>query len=132
MMNGFDQNLPKTTSYWIEGDIFFINNTSFFANIDEGKAMAELLIFAMKDRSTKGIVFDNREATGAWPQEISQIWESDPRYTRVLSKKKMATLTNSTVKSMQLNRLSKNYGLEASSKAFSSDFNDQVKAFLLN
>jgi hypothetical protein len=130
MNNTFDHKLPKTTTYWIEGEIFFIKNTNFFVTLEEGAAMAELLIFAMKEKLTKAVVFDNRQAKGAWTKEISEIWETDSRYTKVMKNKKMATLTNSAIKTMQTNRLSKEYGLENSSRAFYSEFNDEVKAFL--
>ncbi|WAA08815.1 hypothetical protein [Fervidibacillus albus] len=130
MKNTFDDKLPKTTTYWIEGEIFFIKNTNFFVTLEEGKAMAELLIFAMQEKSTKAVVIDNREAKGAWPKEISQIWETDSRYINVISNKKMATLTNSAIKTLQTNRLSMEHGLATSSKAFNSDFNEEVKAFL--
>lgn len=131
MSNSFDKMLPKTTSYWKEGDLFFVKNTSFFINNEEGKAMAELLIHAMTDPSTKAVVCDNRLAKGAWPQEVLEIWASDSKYTQVINNKKMATLTSSSITAMQTNRVSKNSGLEATSKAFNSDFNDEVKRFLL-
>ncbi|MCH4890993.1 hypothetical protein EZV73_25675 [Acidaminobacter sp. JC074] len=131
MSNLFDKSLPKTTSYWKEGNIFFIKNTSFIVNMEEGKAMAELLIFAMKDKETVCLLIDNREAKGAWPKKVSQIWESNDAYISSLQSKKMATLTSSTVTMMQTNRLSRLHGMETFSKAFNTDFNDEVKEFLL-
>jgi|GEM_PF-1350813 len=130
MMNKFDNRLPKTTTYKIEDDIFFIKNTNFFVNLEEGKAMAELLTYAMNDKSTKALVIDNREAKGAWPSEVSEIWESNPEYINSITNKKTATLTSSAVTTMQTNRLSKNHGLAHISRAFNSDFNDEVKKFL--
>lgn len=132
MENAFDEKLPKTITYWTEGDIFFIKNTNFFVSIEEGHGMAELLIYAMKDPSTKGVVLDNREATGAWPKDISQIWETDTRYSKVINNKKMATLTNSAITTMQINRLSKAYGAFETSRGFNSEYNDEIKAFVLS
>lgn len=131
MTNTFDQSLPKSTTYWIEGEILFIKTTNFFVTLEEGQAMAELLIFALTEKSTKGIVLDNRMAKGAWPKDIHQIWEKDPRYVAVLQNKKIATLTNSAVTTSQINRLSKEHGIGHSSKAFNSEFNNEVKEFLL-
>lgn len=127
----FDKNLPKTTTYEKQGQIFIIKNTSFFVDLEEGQAMAELLVYAMNDKSTKGLLIDNRQAKGAWPKEVSQIWESDNRYITAITNKKIATLTSSMVTTMQTNRLSKEHGLEDTSRAFNSDFNDEVKSFLL-
>ena len=132
MKNTFDSNLPKTITYWIEDNIFFIKNTNFFVSMEEGHAMAELLIFAMKESSAKSIVLDNREAKGAWKNDIAQIWETDSRYTEVMTNKKMATLTNSAITTMQINRLSKEHGAIDTSKAFNSEFNDEVKNFVLS
>lgn len=131
MKNTFDSKLPKTTTYWTEGEIFFIKTTNFFLTLEEGHAMAELLIYAMQERSTKALVIDNREAKGAWPKEISAIWETDSRFAKGIKSKKMATLTSSPITTMQTNRLSREQGLANSSKAFNSDFNAEVKAFLL-
>ncbi len=131
MSYAFDNKLPKTTTYWSDGEIFYIKNTNFFVSLEEGKAMAELLMEAMNDPSTKALVIDNREAKGAWPKEISQIWESDARYVQTIGKKKTATLTSSAITTMQTNRLSKKHGFANTSKAFHSDFNDEVKRFLL-
>lgn len=131
MSNIFDKNLPKTTSYWKKDKIFFIKNTSFFVKLEEGQAMAELLSYAMNDRTTVGLVIDNREAKGAWPNEISQIWESDMTYVSSLKNKKMATLTSSMITTMQTNRLSKEHGMAEYSRAFNSDFNDEVRLYLM-
>lgn len=128
----FDNKLPKTVTYWTDGKIFYIKNTNFFVTVEEGHAMAELLIFAVNDPATSAIVFDNKDAKGAWPKEIQGIWETDSRYISVIKNKRMATLTNSAIKTMQTNRVSKEFGLEDISKAFNSDFNDEVKAFLFN
>ncbi|MFI8685974.1 hypothetical protein [Rossellomorea sp. NPDC077527] len=132
MKNSFDSKLPKTITYWTEGEIFFIKSTNFFVTVEEGHGMAELLIFAMKDPSTKVIVLDNREAKGAWTKEITQIWETDSRYTEVMNNKKIATLTNGAITTMQINRLSKEHGALDSSRAFNSEFNDEIKAFVLS
>lgn len=132
MSNTFDQHLPKTTTYKKEGQFFVIKNSSFFVNFEEGKAMAELLVYAMNDKSTRALLIDNRDAKGAWPREISEIWEQDKRYINSILNKKIATLTSSAVTTMQTNRLSKDHGLENTSRAFNSEFTDEVKDFLLN
>lgn len=131
MTNSFDAKLPKTIQYWTEDKIFFMKNTNFMISEEEGHALAELLIYAMKDPSTKGIVIDNREAKGAWPENIHRIWETDSRYTDLVGTKKMATLTSTAITSMQLNRLSKEFGMEKISKGFNSEFTDEIKAFIL-
>lgn len=132
MKNTFDNQLPKTITYWIEGEIFFIKNTNFFVTVEEGRGMAELLIYAMEEPSTKGVVLDNREAKGAWPKDISEIWETNRKYSSVINNKKMATLTNSAITTMQINRLSKAYGAFETSRGFNSEFNDEIKAFVLS
>jgi hypothetical protein len=86
----------------------------------------------MEDTTTKGLLINNREAKGAWPMELNQLWEGGSENTENLPVKRMATLTNSAITTMQINRLSKSNGIEAWSRAFSCDFNDEVKAFLLS
>ncbi|PAB59292.1 hypothetical protein [Anaeromicrobium sediminis] len=131
MANTFDNKLPRTTTYWKEGEIFFIKHDSFRVSLEEGQAIAELLRFAMEDRSTKALLINNRQAKGAWSKEINELWEGGSENTANLPVKKMATLTNSVITTMQINRISKSNGIEKWSKAFNSEFNDEVKAFLL-
>lgn len=132
MANSFDKSLPKTTTYWTEGKIFFIKNENFFFSKEETEAMVELLIFAMKDKFTKGIVIDNRDARSVWPKEIYQIFENHAEYRNVAQNKKIATLTNTALKMGQTDRLSRAHGIDELSKTFNTDFNDEVKAFLLD
>ncbi|MCT4631419.1 MAG: hypothetical protein N4A76_01630 [Firmicutes bacterium] len=131
MANVFDNRLPKTTTYWKEGEIFFIKHESFRVNLDEGQAIAELLRFAMEDKSTKALLVNNREAKGAWSKDINKLWEGGSDNTSNLPVKRMATLTNSIITTMQINRISKSNGIEEWSKAFNSEFNDEIKGFLL-
>lgn len=131
-MNNFDSRLPKTTTYWIEDGIFFIKHTNFMVSLEEGQAIAELLKYALEDKQTKAMLINNRDAKGAWPQELNQLWEGGSENTANLPVKKMATLTNSAITTMQINRVSKSNGIEEWSKAFNTDFNDEVKGFLLD
>ncbi|MNW66168.1 hypothetical protein D3C74_446130 [compost metagenome] len=45
--------------------------------------------------------------------------------------KKVATLTSDVVAAMQINRLSRSNGTDKMSKAFCSDFDESVRAFLM-
>lgn len=131
MMKTFDSRLPKTTTYWKDGQIFIIKHDSFMVSLEEGQAIAELLRFAMEDKSTKALLINNREAKGAWSKEINELWEGGSDNTENLPVKKMATLTNSAITTMQINRISKSNGIAEWSKAFNSEFNEEVKQFLL-
>ncbi|MCH4887660.1 hypothetical protein EZV73_08750 [Acidaminobacter sp. JC074] len=130
-MSTFDSRLPKTTTHWKEGQIFIIKHDSFRVTLEEGQAIAELLRYAIEDRSTKALLINNRQAKGAWSKEINELWEGGSNNTENLPVKKMATLTNSAITTMQINRISKSNGIEAWSKAFNSEFNDEVRDFLL-
>lgn len=129
-MYKFDNQLPKTTTYWKERGIFYIKHTSFHVTMEEAYAIAELLKAALRDKDTKAVVIDNHEAKGVWTQEVNKIWEQVPIEVRNERPKKFVTLTNSVTAAMQINRLSRNSGIENISKAFYSDFNDEVKAFI--
>lgn len=131
MSNMFDEKLPKTTTYWREGQLFVIKHESFRVSFEEGRAIAELLRYAMEDKSTKALLINNRKAKGAWSKEISKLWEGGSDNTSNLPVKKIATLTNSAITTMQINRISKSNGIENWSKAFACDFNDEIKEFLL-
>jgi len=129
-MYKFDNQLPKTTTYWKDKGIFYIKHTSFRVTAEEAYAIAELLKVAAKDQEIKAIVIDNHEANGVWTQEVNKIWEEVAVQIRDGSPKKFVTLTNSVTAAMQINRISRSSGTENISKAFYSDFNDEVKAFI--
>lgn len=129
-MYKFDNQLPKTTTYWKEKGVFYIKHTSFQVTMEEAYAIGELLKAAFRDQDTKAVVIDNREAKGVWTQEVNKIWEEATFEVKDERPKKFVTLTNSVTAAMQINRLSRNNGAENISKAFYSDFNDEVKAFI--
>ncbi|MBY9081592.1 hypothetical protein KIH86_04360 [Paenibacillus sp. HN-1] len=129
-MTNFDLRLPNTTSYWKDGDIFFIKHTNFLISMEEAYAVGELLKEAHRDKSTSSIVIDNREAKGAWTQEVNKVWIEVSMEVSNEIPKKVVTLTRDVVAAMQINRLSRNNGTEKISKAFCSDFDESVKAFL--
>ncbi|MEO3946118.1 hypothetical protein [Gorillibacterium sp. CAU 1737] len=133
-MAAFDSQLPKTTTYWVEEGIFFIKHTNFFITMEEAKAIGELLKEAHRDKGTHAVVIHNREARGAWTQEVNKVWmEVSAEISREHGEhlKKVATLTSDTIAAMQINRLSRSNGAETFSRAFCSDFNEEVRAFLL-
>lgn len=129
-MYKFDNQLPKTTTYWKERGIFYIKHTSFRVTMEEAYAIAELIKASLRDQDTKAIVIDNQEAKGVWTQEVNKIWEEVSVGIRDERPKKFVTLTNSVTAAMQINRISRSTGNENMSKAFYSDFNDEVKAFI--
>ncbi|AIQ64690.1 hypothetical protein PSTEL_17835 [Paenibacillus stellifer] len=42
-MTNFDLRLPDTTTYWKDGDIFFIKHTNFLISMEEAYAIGEML-----------------------------------------------------------------------------------------
>jgi hypothetical protein len=129
-MYKFYSQLPKTTTYWKDRGIFYVKHTSFRVTVEEAYAIGELLKVSVRDQDTKAIVIDNREANGVWTQEINKIWDEVSAEIRDERRKKFVTLTNSVTAAMQINRISRSSGTENMSKAFYSDFNDEVKAFI--
>ncbi|MCH4890991.1 hypothetical protein EZV73_25665 [Acidaminobacter sp. JC074] len=129
-MINFNGKLPKTTSYWVKDNLCFIKHTSFLITLEENKAISELIGMAMNDSSIKGIVINNREAKGAWPQDVLEASASDNASSKMVYTKKIATLTNSSITTMQMNRHARFGGVEKYAKAFNSEFNDDVKNFL--
>lgn len=129
-MYKFDNQLPKTTTYWKDKGIFYIKHTSFRVTMEEAYAIGDLLKASVKDLDTKAIVIDNREASGVWTQEVNKIWNDVTAEIRDGRPKKFVTLTNSVLAAMQINRLSRTSGTENMSKAFYSDFNDEVETFI--
>ena len=122
--------MPETTTYWKIDDIFFIKHTNFFITLEEAYAIGELLKDAHRDKETNAIVIDNREAKGAWTQEVNKVWTEISMEIGNEIPKKVATLTSDLVAAMQINRLSRNNGAEKMSKAFCSGFDESVRAFL--
>ncbi|SDF68784.1 hypothetical protein SAMN04488542_11514 [Fontibacillus panacisegetis] len=129
-MAKFDPLLPKTTTYWKVDGIFFIKHTNFFVTMEEAYAIGELLKEAHRDKETDAIVIDNREAKGAWTQEVNKVWIEVAMEVSNEIPKKVATLTSDVVAAMQINRLSRSNGTDKMSKAFCSDFDESVRAFL--
>ncbi|SDF16434.1 hypothetical protein SAMN04488542_106146 [Fontibacillus panacisegetis] len=130
-MANFDSLLPKTTTYWKKDGIFFIKHTNFFVTMEEAYAIGELLKEAHRDKETDAIVIDNREAKGAWTQEVNKVWIEVSMDVSNEIPKKVVTLTSDVVAAMQINRLSRSNGAEKMSKAFCSDFDESVRAFLM-
>lgn len=129
-MNSFDNKLPKTTSYWKEDGIFHIRHKSFRVTYEEGKAIAELLKHGYNDKAAKTMVIDNREATGVWAQDINELWNIDPEEIDMKNPKKVIVLTNSAIAAMQINRIARNNNASKFSKAFFSDFTEEVYEFI--
>lgn len=122
--------LPNTTTFWKENGIFFIKHTSFRVTMEEAKEIGELLKEAYLSKDTNAIVIDNYEAKGAWAQDVNQIWVDVATAVGGKSIKKVATITSDVISKMQINRLSKMNGSEMISRAFNSEFNEEVKQFL--
>lgn len=129
-MYAFNLQLPETTRYWKEAEIFFIKHTNFMLSTKELYAIGELLKEAHRDQTTKAIVIDNREAKGAWTQEANRIWMEVNAEFDYIMPKKVATLTNDAIATMQINRLTRSHGAEKMSRAFCNDYDDSVRAFL--
>ncbi len=129
-MNNYNLALPKTTTYWKEDGIFFIKHTNFFVTMEEIDAIGDLLREAHRDKETNAIVIDNREAKGAWTQEANKVWVEVGMEFDNMIPKKVATLTRDAIASMQINRLTRSNGAEQMSRAFCSDFDESVRAFL--
>lgn len=129
-MTNFDPSLPKTTTYWKNDGIFFIKHTNFFVTMEEAYAIGELLKEAHRDKETVAVVINNREAKGAWTQDVNKVWIEVAMEVSNETPKKVATLTSDVVAAMQINRLSRNNGTDKMSKAFCSDFDESVRAFL--
>ncbi|MNI76774.1 hypothetical protein D3C73_1330240 [compost metagenome] len=129
-MADYSSVLPQTTTYWKEDGIFFIKHTTFLVTMEEAYAIGELLMKAHRDKETYALVIDNREAKGAWTQEVNKVWMEVTMEISNEAPKKVATLTGDMISSMQINRLSRSNGSEKVSKAFCSDFDDSVRAFL--
>lgn len=125
-----ERHLPKTTTYWKDNGVFYIRHTSFRVTMDEAYAIGELLKEAHRDKCTKAIVIDNRQAKGAWMQEVNKVWMDVSVEISNEKPKKVVTLTSDVIAAMQINRLSKSNGSEKMSKAFISEFNEEVEAFI--
>lgn len=129
-MAKFDSLLPKTTTYWKADGIFFIKHTNFFVTLEEAYAIGELLKEAHRDKEAAAVVIDNREAKGAWTQDVNKVWIEVAMEISNEKPKKVATLTSDVVAAMQINRLSRSNGTDKLSKAFCSDFDESVRIFL--
>lgn len=129
-MNSFDNRLAKTTTYWRDGDIFFIKNTNFFLNEEEYAAIEKLFAYAAADKHTKAICIDNTEAKSVWPKNVLPTTNNQQKNLSSITKRG-ATLTNSHTVAMQMNRIAREAGVSDTTEGFFSKFNDEVKEFLL-
>ncbi len=129
-MNKFDKKLPETTTYWQEGNLFFVKHTSFKVSMDEARGIGELLVHAATRPGIKAVIIDSRDAKGVWAQEINEIWAESSSMSDQIGHIKFVTLANSVTAAMQINRLARNNGWGHNTKGFYSDMNDEVQAFI--
>lgn len=73
---------------------------------------------------------DNREAKGVWSKKFTEVTD-DSNIDRTENGKKSATLTNSLTAVVQMNRFARQFDVQDQTKGFYSDFNDEIKEFLL-
>lgn len=117
--------IPETTEVSVDGDVVEWRNEEFMISMDEAEAIAEEVRQQMDDPSVEGVLVDNRDADGAWPAEVNELWSElmGEMYGAGLA---CATVSSSATNAMQINQLSESEGTDDRIQAF-TDYEDALE-----
>lgn len=109
--------IPETTEVGVEGSLLRWTNADFVVSMDEAEAIADEVRRQVDRESVDAVVVDNREADGAWPGEVTQLWGElmEELYTAEID---CATVSPSSTNALQINQIAEENGT-----------NDRIKAF---
>jgi|APHM01.1.fsa_nt_gi hypothetical protein len=112
--------VPDTTTIEVRNGVIEWRNADFMISADEAASIAETVRDTMRTRDVNGIIVDNSGASGTWPSETDEVWDSlmEDIYTAGIE---CATICPSVTNSMHVNRLSKDNGTHDRIRAFKPD-----------
>lgn len=119
--------IPETTTIEQDDDVLVWRNDDFMISMDQAEAIAAEIERHLNEGTIAGLLVDNREAEGTWPQEANEVWSElmGTIYDREI---RCATVSPSVTNSMQINRLSRQAGTDDRIKAFPSrDYGEAVE-----
>lgn len=119
--------LPDTTKLSINGRVLEWQNDEFMISQAEAEAIAGEVRRQMNEDRVSAVLVDNRNADGAWPAEVNELWSElmGEMYAAGLD---CATVSSSATNAMQINQLSSEEGTDDRIQAF-TDYEDAL-AFL--
>lgn len=115
---------PETTDISVNGDNIEWRNEEFMISFEEAEAIADEIRRRLYNEPIKGMLVDNRDASGTWPTEVTQLWGElmGELYEEELY---CATVSPTATNAMQLNQLSEAEGTDDRVKAF-TDYQEAV------
>lgn len=121
--------VPDTTTVEVRDGIIEWKNTEFVISVDEAEAIAEAVRDIMRTRNIDGIIVDNSDASGTWPSETDEVWDSlmADIYAAGIE---CATLCPSVTNSIHVNRLSKDNGTHDKIRAFKPSEESEAYEFV--
>lgn len=121
--------VPNTTTIEVRNGVIEWKNADFMISADEAASIAETVRDTMRTRNVDGIIVDNSDASGTWPSETDEVWDSlmEDIYAAGVE---CATICPSVTNSMHVNRLSKDNGTHDRIRAFKPDEESAAHEFV--
>lgn len=117
--------IPETSEITVDDGILQWTNTEFMVSTEEAQALAEEVRRESERGSVQGVLVDNREADGAWPAEVTDLWGElmGELYEADID---CATVSPSATNALQINQLAEGNGTHDQIKAF-TDYQEALE-----
>lgn len=117
--------IPETSEITVEDSVLRWTNTEFMVSTEEAQALVEKVRQKSERRSVHGVLVDNREADGAWPAEVTDLWGElmGELYEEGID---CATVSPSATNALQINQLAEENGTHDQIKAF-TDYQEALE-----
>jgi hypothetical protein len=101
----------------VRGNTVYWENESFDITVEEANTIADDVRRRMRESDVDSVVVDNREARGAWPSDVDQVWNElmTDMYAEDVA---CATICPSVSNALQLDKLSRENGTDDLIQAF--------------
>jgi hypothetical protein len=121
--------MPDSADITKENGVIRWQNEHFRVSLDEAEAIADEIRRQLDRGRSSGVLVDNREASGTWPSEVSDVWTElmAKIYERGVD---CATISPSATNAMQINRLARDAGTSDGIKAFDASDHGDALAFV--
>ena len=112
--------VPDTTHIVNDDELILWRNDEFIISVAEAEAIVAELEPLLEREETAAVFVDNRNAGGAWPADVNEIWAElmGDLYERGV---RCATVSPNVTNAMQVNRLATDAGMDDEIRAFDRD-----------
>jgi len=121
--------IPDSATIERKGDVLHWTNSDFQIEVEEATAIKERIEEVIDNNNIEGILVDNEEAGGTWPNEVDDIWNElmSTIYEEGID---CATIAASATNAIHINRLSDKNGTDERIKAYKPSEKEEAKQFV--